>query len=191
MCSNLPNFVQPSPNDNNVAIIDSGASGHYLTVRANIAHKWKAKNPISVRLPNGVRITNTYEAHLSLPNLPASACLARIFKELSSVSLISIGQLCNVGCKATFEKNQVTIIHNDKIILKGYRNFINQLLEVNLNDINPSIQASYPSIDSENVMQNVFQVLSKASIVSYLHAASGYPVKSTWLQAITKGFFHS
>ena len=157
-------------------------------MRTNISKRWKATTPISVNLPNGTKITNKYETHLPLPHLPKTACLARIFNELSSVSLISIGQLCNAGCQATFDKNSVTITLNDTTILKGHRNHFNQLWEVNLDTIH-STPINTTHENKNNVLNNIYRLSSKPSIITYLHAACGYPVKSTWLQAIKKGFF--
>ena len=118
--------------DSNVAVADSGASGHYLTIRCKSFETWKATNKISVKLPNGVCIQNTHETHLPIPQLPESARLARIFPELSSVSLISISQLYNAGCIAIFDKQKVTISLKAKVILSGVRNFKNGLWEIDL-----------------------------------------------------------
>eukprot|EP00956_Cyclotella_meneghiniana_P000110 scaffold196_cov26-Cyclotella_meneghiniana.AAC.2 len=37
-------------------------------------------------------------------------------------------------------------------------------------------------------MANVYDLPSTERVIRYLHAAAGFPTKSTWLKAIGKGF---
>ena len=98
-----------------LALADSGASGHNLTMTYATKNKWPAKYPISVHLPNGKIIKNTHECYLPIPQLPKEAVLARIFPELSSASLLSIGQLCDAGCNAKLDANTIDIyLHQQK-----------------------------------------------------------------------------
>jgi hypothetical protein len=43
------------------------------------------------------------------------------FRNLASGSLISVGQLCNAGCIASFDAHAVTITHNDSTIITDTR----------------------------------------------------------------------
>jgi hypothetical protein len=54
--------------------------------------------------------------------LPEEARTAHLFPTLGNTSLISIGQLCDVGCAAYFTAPEVEIIYEKRIILRGKRN---------------------------------------------------------------------
>ena len=111
-------------NDSIVTVADSGASGHYLTLRhTKQLPTWPAKFPITVKLPDGTRIQNTHECYLPIPNLPHDAIIARIFPQLQTASLLSLGQLCDAGCKATLDQDELVVYLRGDIILKGDRNF--------------------------------------------------------------------
>jgi hypothetical protein len=88
-----------------------------------------------------MRSTNT--TTLDLPNLPPGACKAHIFKELALGFLVSIGQLCDSSCITIFDTDTIKIFHQDKIVLVGYRNFIAELWEFDINSgsINTSINS--------------------------------------------------
>ena len=64
---------------------------------------------------------STHEGHLDLPDLPPIATKVHIFPTLASGSLLSIGQLCDAGCQATFDKNHLKILYKNKIIMQGTR----------------------------------------------------------------------
>ena len=161
------------PNDDSVAIADSGASGHYLTVKCTNITKWKSKSPISVKLPNGTRIFNSHEVYLPISSLPQSACLARIFPELTSVSLILICQLCDAGCKAKFDDKKVVVTKNNKTILTGSRNHFNKLWDISISSMtDPTPTQIVPrKPDNMFLLNNVFQLSSHSSVILYLHAA--------------------
>ena len=53
--------------------------------------------------------------------LPQQARTAHIFPQLASGSLLSIGQLCDAGYTALFDKRKLYIFYNGKIILQGTR----------------------------------------------------------------------
>jgi len=57
-------------------------------------------------------------AELDLPMLPLSARTTHIFPNLASASLLSVGQLCDAGCTAFFNKTKLYIFFNGKIILQ-------------------------------------------------------------------------
>ena len=80
-----------------------------------------ARSPISVHLPDKSTMHNTHEGSLLIPKLPPEALKAYIFDDMQS-SLLSIGQLCDPGCVATFDKDIVKIHNkNHDLILQGAR----------------------------------------------------------------------
>jgi len=66
-------------------------------------------------------MTSTHEAELDLPMLPPNAPHVHIVPDLTSLSLIAIGQLCDAGCIVTFDAATITCEWNGQIILVGQR----------------------------------------------------------------------
>jgi hypothetical protein len=64
---------------------------------------------------------NTHEGYLNIPDFPAAAGNVYLLPDLQ-LSLLSIGQLCNAGCAAQFQKETVTISFNNKALLHVQRN---------------------------------------------------------------------
>jgi hypothetical protein len=56
-----------------------------------------------------------------MPHLPLAARQAHIFPDLSNSALLSIGQFCDNGYEARFNKHNVTIQQNYRIVLQGTR----------------------------------------------------------------------
>ena len=77
--------------------------------------------------PNeGITQSNT-TAEVKLPHVSKEARNAHIFLSLASGSLYSVGQLCEGGCEAYFNKNICTITKNGKLALSGTRTGNSQL----------------------------------------------------------------
>ena len=72
-------------------------------------------------LPNNAKMQATHTGLLNIPQLPPEARHAQIFSSLAFGSLLSIGQLCDHGCSAYFDKSKLYIMHNGKIIMQGSR----------------------------------------------------------------------
>ena len=83
------------------AILDSGASSHFLIVGAPLLHKRKAANPIKVTVANGEQVQSTHDGALDIPGLPPGARYAHVIPGIKH-SLLSIVRLCNAGCEIVF-----------------------------------------------------------------------------------------
>ena len=59
-----------------------------------------------VRLPEKSIIQPTLYGHLTLPMLPSSATQVHVYPNLESVSLLSIGKLCDSDCSTLFHKKR-------------------------------------------------------------------------------------
>jgi hypothetical protein len=82
-----------------------------------VINKRRTSNPISIKNPNVSLMYSTHEADLDVPNLPPAARHGHIVPALKSLSLISIGQLCDTACNVTFDSSVVQVLHNDAVIL--------------------------------------------------------------------------
>jgi hypothetical protein len=119
VATNNPAIASSPPHFPTIAIANTGCTGHYLSTDIAHINSTPANPGISVTLPDGSTIVSSHVTELNIPDLPLEARIAHIFPNLSSGSLISIGQLCDHCCTATFTSNMVTISLANKVILCG------------------------------------------------------------------------
>ena len=183
----ISNSVIPlNENVTNKLIADTGCSGHYDGIKQNATI---TKNPINVRLPNGGRMTSTHTQLLDIPSLPPEARMQHLFPEMSTTGLLSIGQLCDAGCIATFTKRKLIIRNKQSnVILEGHRipfgesKYTNGMWMVQLQ------RNKTPSSSCHTSNAIVLADTTKKDLAKLHHAALGFPVPSTLLAAIDKGF---
>ena len=123
----LTSKSKPPTQEPIVLAADTGTTGHFvqkpqqcLSYDGPIFNVQQTAIPISVTLPDSGTMTNTHEATLRLPGASPSASKAYTFNNMAS-SLLSIGQLCDDGCVATFDKASVVIAKDNAVILQGKR----------------------------------------------------------------------
>ena len=181
-------LVQTQHSCNNI-VLDTGATHHFFSSHPTPLDKQQltnvrpTTNGISVLLPNHDRIQATHKAKLKLPHLPPAAKEVHVFPSLASGSLMSIGQLCDSGCTATFTNTSAIVTHNGKPVITGLRNPTSKLWE-----LTPTAQPPGPSNPSSNSM---IGCPSTAARVRFYHAAFFSPALSTLQQAIEAGYLHS
>ena len=83
-------------------LLDSGASGHFLTIRSKVQNVCPAQNPITFSIPTGTKIKSTKECDLDLPDLPQEARHGHIIPSLRNHDLVSVTKICDAGCDIIF-----------------------------------------------------------------------------------------
>jgi hypothetical protein len=110
-------------------------------------------------------------------------------------TLFGVGPLCDNGCRVLFDSASVTIFDktDDSILLQGWREPTGAKLWrfSLLPDNNASHHVSLPTPNDTPSALNATDLPSIGALVHYLHAAAGFPVKSTWLAAIKAGNYAS
>ena len=107
-------------------------------------------------------------------------------------NLLGIGRLCNHGCTVLFDSNAVIVYSkNNKIILLNvWRDTTGaKLWRFSLQPEDNPVSSVRPKPPTIPAALNAHDLPSIGSLVRYLHAAAGFPVKSTWLAAIKAGNF--
>jgi len=118
---------------------------------------------------------STHEAELPIPELPLQARKTHIFPALQETSLISVGQLCDVGCTATFDKHSAEVYYQGKIILQGNRN----------QETNGLWMFRLPQHKSNAAIPHSAK---PSDLVQFAHQALFSPALSTLKTALRKGF---
>ena len=166
-------------------------SSHVLAVGAPITKKEKALTPISVTLPDGMKVQSTHTGDLRIPQLPKSARACHIFPGLASYSLISVVKLCEAGCEVSFKTFGigVEVRYRGQLVLEGSKCLITGLWMVPL-DTTPTATMTKHVTHLRNhttkvrVANNVTDTSSQAEIAKYHPQSLGSPPKSTLLKAI-------
>ena len=80
------------------AILDSGASSHFILAEDLCVFNTPMSIPITLHPSNRQTVTSSHTCKLAFLHLPQKACVAHIMPGLTNRSLISMVKLCNAGC---------------------------------------------------------------------------------------------
>jgi hypothetical protein len=144
--------------------------------------------PIQVKLPDGSRIFSTHTCKINLPGLPDAAKIAHIFPGLANHALISIGQLCDNHCTATFTNTKVVISRDNIPLFSGPRD-TNGLWHLPLPlsaPLPPPTTVSSPSPHQANI---AISSSTLGNLLKFLHASLFSPVPSSLIKSINNNHF--
>ncbi len=132
-------------------------------------------------MPNGNKISSSHVGYLPFKELPLSAKQVYIFPHLT-ISLISIGQLCNIGCTAVFNNDTTIISIDNNQILQGYR-------QQNLWFIDPDqLLKPQPYILSAS---NIYEIKTNRERIKFYQMILGSPTQQTLYNAVKAGHLDS
>ena len=112
-----PPYLPPSHH----AIADTGCNGHFFMTDSLCDNIQPDTNPIHVQLPDGSHVPSTQTGIIPITDLPLAVGHAHLLPSIKTRPLLSIGQLCDSGCMATFNKDEVNIRHNNQLVANGPR----------------------------------------------------------------------
>lgn len=166
-------------------IIDSGATSHFMTEAMNLPKGNQSHK--EVYLPDNTKLQTSTATQLPFPQLSEGAREADILPGLKR-ALLSVNKLAEEGYTTIFhpgeegvtvhEQGTVEIVMKAQPVLHG-------------NKINGeklwTVASKQNDIKQEEKIHNVYSLPSTSQSIRYLHAAAGFPVKETWLNAIAAG----
>jgi hypothetical protein len=139
-------------------------------------------------------MTLTHIVDLNLLDLPPAACIAHIFPALGNTSLLSIGQLCDAGCTATFTADSVHIKLQEKLIIQGTCSLASNCLwtldlaTAPTNTAPSLVNGTSPSAPAHAANSAIANSASPANLVSFAHDSLFSQVLSTLNQALQKNY---
>ena len=155
-------------------------------------------------------MTSTHAVNLLLTKLPADARLAHRLPGLVN-NLLSVAVLCDAGCEVFFHKHGCEVTLNGDTILRGWRDPKNRLWRVKLVDdgwntkltirddakrppipltTTPTgIAMATPTTVDEAQANSLYECSNTHQLIHYYYACLNYPVPSSLLQAIDRGYF--
>jgi len=148
---------------------------HFFSSSTLVCNKCVALEPIKIHTLSGTVLQSTHEADLDLPGLLLAACHGHVVPQLATQPLLSIRQLCDAGCDVAFTTDQVTIKHNDVVILQGHCTAITKLWELDIQPVAP------PTTHKANAAVGS---ATPAELVAFAHAALFSPALSALAKAL-------
>ena len=174
--------------------MDSGASGLYFSPNAPVANINPAAPAIAVGAAKGQVQRLTATGQLALPNLPNTFPSTGHIMPGFNHTLLLVGPICDSDCTVTFSRDAVVVCDaTNRTILTGWREeqapylWLIALLPDNADIPEVHQDASRVSL----VLYRVYDLPSVEALVRYFHAAAGFPVRYTWLDAIKAGNYAS
>ena len=144
-CHNINQLGQlQTPED--FAILDSGATAHFIIQGTNVLNQQPATQPLHIKLPNGSIIKSTHTCNLNIPWLPTSMTEAHIVPGLTHSSLVATKKFCDAGCTVTFDADKCHIFHQDNLVLEGIRDKVTGLWIIPLNPTTPQPNTAPPQL---------------------------------------------
>ena len=150
----------------------------------------QAAEKIHVGTAVGHAVESAASCNLPLPDIPPDL-FGHIMPGFKH-NLLGIGNLCDKDCRVVFTKRSVVICDKtNRPFLTGWREANRaKLWRISLNpEINslptlPNNPEHDPQEEATLDAFSAYDLPSVEALIIYFHAASGYPVRSTWLKAI-------
>ena len=185
----------PTQHGNNIplhhnGIVDSGATHTYIAPSTLHGHPNTKATLITVGTASGQMVKSTAIDTLPIPqsaaDFPTIGCIVPSFTD----TLIGVRPICDADCKVLFTKKDIVVISPEgKTILTGWRE--EKLPKLWRFSLKPNEQEKINTTTNliTPAAHNAYDLPSLEALVRYMHAASVFPVKSTWLKAIKRGNF--
>ncbi|KAL7475994.1 hypothetical protein ACHAW6_007122, partial [Cyclotella cf. meneghiniana] len=182
-------------NLSSTALLDTAANISLLTDGAPAEKISQQYTPKSVMQPKGDRLHTTENLLLLLNKLPLIAREAHRAPGITN-NLMSAATLADAGCEIFFHKTGCEVSLNGEVILRGWRDPTTRLWRVSLhpdggNTIVPTDQHIIHQllIHTSPEINNIYECENTGQLINFYYATLGYPVISTWIKAIDKGYF--
>ena len=174
-------------------VLNSGATSSFVWPEENLILTGFSDKIVA--LPDGSTKRATHTAILPFDALSDEAKKADVLPGLRPNSLVSVGKLADADYTTVFHPRGegVTVHKKDtlkltllrKPVLQGWRD-PNGLWRLS-RATKPLIRAKRKS--PNELAANVYSLPSMPQAIKYLHAAAGFPVKDTWIDAVNNNHF--
>lgn len=181
--------------DSTSIVVDSGASDHFGTIHTPGTNPRPTMQPVTMVAATGDRNTSIGLDTFNLP-LPPESLDFHVFKpgDLQR-DLLSVGKACDSGLQVLFTAGHCYFFKDRELLLQGARHptlglyLLPRQVRKTPNPKHLQFRALGFSGLSIPYHQRPHDGFTIPKMLSYLHACAGYPVTSTWIQAIRRGYF--
>ena len=186
LSSNYYDVLQ-SPTDDTCIAVDSGASDNFGNEDTHgTGRHLSPTGGVVMAAATGDCKTSIGTDSFALP-LPKSALDYHVFKngELQR-PLLSVGKACDSGCSVHFDAGKCYFLKDQQLLLTGYRD-----RRTGLYLLPPTPPVAQALTLTAPYRRRSTDTYTLPSLLRYLHGCAGFPVVSTWIQAIQRGYYIS
>lgn len=185
--SQSPNLPSHTP-----GAVDYGTSGLYFALKAPFQNADRMAPKVHVGTATGQAQHSTGTGHLDLPSLLHDFLKTGHIMPFFKHTLIDLGTISDADCSVVFTK-EIAIIydHQNNPILSDWRDQTGaKLWLISLLPMGDELP-TLPNNRSVTSLEafSAYDLPSVEAFIPYFHAAAGFPVLDTWLQAIKAGNF--
>ena len=141
-------------------------------------------------------MTSGNNVRLKMPTLPTQATAGHRLPGLHR-PLFSVAAAVDAGMSAHFYSTHCTIEKDGEVCVRGWRDHRSRLWECPLHFNNKEemeqifIQQAMKRANAHyaHTINSIYDCENEAQLIKFYHAAAFIPVKSTWIKAISAGYF--
>jgi hypothetical protein len=174
--------------DSSSIAVDSGASANFGDVTTTgTSRKLTDHGTVTMAAATGDCRTSIGHDSFDLP-LPPESLEYHVFKKGDvQRPLLSVGKVCDAGCSVLFTDGHVYFFKDRRVLLKGARCPYTGLYLLPRRPRTPKITYGYNL--SQPYHTRAHDAYTVPKLLRYLHGCAGFPVTSTWIQAVRRGYF--
>jgi hypothetical protein len=158
-------------------VADSAATGHFFPNENNEKNN---HDNIEVVCANNQTMISQATSVLDIPELSTKAKTAYKFNEMKQ-PLLSIPLLADDGCKINLTADNIEVVKDNKIILKGKRDKVSTLwmIPIKHHKKKQLLAQDLPAVPSVHAANSAYHQPTIAKLMAYLNATIGsLPVKT-------------
>ena len=190
-CSPPPPLIRSITITNtHLEILDLGTRGYFFTKdspKKNVDHPAPL---IRVDTASGQPMTSTSTRDIAISQLPSEFPTTGHVMPVYHENLVGVGPMYDANFTVTFTKHTVNIYSpTGTPIITGWRETTGTRLCCMSIMPNPVNMTPLPDNHKTTTLQDfsAYDLPSVEALIWYFHAATGFPVRDTWLKAITAG----
>ena len=162
--------------------VDSGASDNFGDINAPGTNRRPVTTGVTMASATGDCRSSIGLDEFDLP-LPKASLEYHVFKRGEvQRPLLSVGKVCDAGCSVIFDAGHCYFIKDRRLLLKGARDPRTGLYLLPHMPHTP--KPAYGVSLSQPYHHRAHDAFTVPKLLSYLHGCAGFPVTSTWIQAI-------
>ena len=165
-------------------IVDSGATHLYIAPNSPYRPLDTSSATIKVGTYNGQVSTSAAKSTLPIPQLVSDFPTTGYIMPAFTNTLIGVGPICDANCTVVFKKQDVTVLSPEgKPILQGWiEKKLPRIWRFALK-LNDRGKQNYTTTNQKiPAAHSAYNLPSIEVLVRYMHAESGFTVKSTWIK---------
>ena len=165
--------------------VNSGASDNFGNVTTPGTNRHMVPTGVTMASATSDCKTSVGKDAFALPLPPLSLDFHVFKRDEVQRPLLSVGKVCDAGCSVLFTGGHCYFFKDRRLLLKGACDFSTGLYLLPRVPCTPKL--TYGLNLSRPYHTRAHDAYTIPKLMSYLHGCAGYPVTSTWIQAILHG----